>query len=247
MPVPLRIRFIQVASLGKSARLDPIAVALGITGCAADWFLSRPWLKIMVSALPLCFVAAVGTLVVMGHRLNRDKLAARYMQLADAEVKSWENNWAPESNRQQSKPATDTKSTAATVSPSETSNEPSKGNDGSGSGKGTNQDVSIPHYAEILFRRVQQLQGSDSRSVFFVAMSYLQRGAAQQAFTLIDRIAPADRVGYCQPMCSWRSTCFRVPSQPTNYQSCCIMSSKPCDGIERQPSCWPRLPSYKGR
>ncbi len=54
----------------------------------------------------------------------------------------------------------------------------------------------IPASAELLFRRVQQLQQNDVRSVFFVALCYLKRGAANQAMAMLNRIAPADRVGY---------------------------------------------------
>ncbi len=56
--------------------------------------------------------------------------------------------------------------------------------------------IKIPAAAEMLFRRVQQLQQNDARSVFFVALSYIQRGAVQQGLTMLGRIAPAERVGY---------------------------------------------------
>lgn len=61
---------------------------------------------------------------------------------------------------------------------------------------GKAQPKKIPAAAEMLFRRVQQLHQNDSRSVFFVALSYIQRGAVQQGLTMLARIAPTDRVGY---------------------------------------------------
>ena len=141
---------------------------VGLAGCFSDWILTRPWGRILLCFLPLFIAFSTVGLVTAGSWLSRDKLATRYLALADKEVEVWEKQWAPAADA----PADDTTEPEAAKS------------------------KTIPPSAEMLFRRVQQLQQNDSRSIFFVAMCYIQRGATQQGLTMLNRIAPADRVGY---------------------------------------------------
>lgn len=143
---------------------------VGLAGCFSDWILTRTWRQVALCFLPLLFAGCTVGLVVAGSWLNKDNLANRYMQLANKEVDQWEQQWAP---TQQPADKPDVPPPAEASKPKE-----------------------IPASAELLFRRVQQLQQNDSRSIFFVALCYLQRGATTQGLVMLNRIAPPDRVGY---------------------------------------------------
>lgn len=194
-------------------RIDPTGWAVGLTGCLADWFVSRQWPKIALGFLPLIIALTVGGLVAWGSWLDRDVLADRYLQLADAEVAAWEEQWAPappasgdaaaDKNATATVPANSSQDDDATAKPSSTNSSPAQ----------AAHPVDIPAFAEVLFRRVQQLHQNDQRSVFFVAMSYAQRGALQQALVMLSRIAPNDRNGYA-PAHAWLAGYYlsRTPS-----------------------------------
>ncbi len=143
---------------------------VGLAGCFADWMLTRQWKKVALYFLPLIIAGSTVGLVVAGSWLDRNKLATKYIKLADAEVDEWEKQWAP------------TAETIASEKSSLKADQPAP--------------KKIPASAELLFRRVQQLQQNDSRSMFFVAMCYMQRGATNQALNMLNRIAPVDRIGY---------------------------------------------------
>ncbi|MCC6509264.1 MAG: tetratricopeptide repeat protein [Pirellulaceae bacterium] len=182
--------------------VDPMTWVVGMAGCFVDWIVTRFWKRVLLCFIPLFVALAVGGLVAYGSLLNRDELADHYLKLADKEVADWENEWAP-----QSQPAVDPKaasakpsdSNAASTSETKDSNTDNSPETSAGPEK---PKQTIPEFAELLFRRVQQLQKNDSRSVFFVAMGYVQRGAMQQGFNMLNRIAPEDRIGYL-PAHAW--------------------------------------------
>ncbi len=166
---------------------------VGLVGCFSDWILTRPWGKVALCFLPLAFALSTIGLVAGSSWLDRNKLADRYLKIADQEVAAWEKQWAPEpgakpadADATQDSQAVGNAAPDSSTADSSTANSPSR----------PTAPAEIPASAEMLFRRVQQLQENDARSMFFVAMCYLQRGAGGQAFNMFNRIAPDDRIGY---------------------------------------------------
>ena len=143
---------------------------VGLAGCALDWMLSRQWKLLTLYFIPLALAFLTIGFAAAGQLLNRDSLTDKYLRIANEEVKEWEWQWAPKPETEESNPST---SVAEPTKPKE-----------------------VPASAEMLFRRIQQLQKNDSRSMFFVALCYLQRGATSQGLNLLNRLAPTDRVGY---------------------------------------------------
>lgn len=172
-------------------RIDPVSWAVGIAGCFADWFLTRRWSKIFLGFSPLLVAVIVGGLVAWGSWSDPNDLANYYVELADAEVAAWEEQWAGTSN-DSAAAKSDAVSTAQAATKTDVGDQTSP----------EKPPAVIPAFAEVLFRRVQQLQQNNQRSAFFVAMSYVQRGAIQQALVMLSHIAPDDRTGYA-PAHAW--------------------------------------------
>lgn len=143
---------------------------VGLAGCAFDWILSRPWKLLSLYFIPLVLAISTIGLATAGNYLNRDNLTEKYLRVANEEVKEWEDQWEPKSD--------------------------SDGNEKTSSITEPTKSKQVPASAEMLFRRIQQLQNNDSRSMFFVALCYLQRGATSQGMNILNRLAPTDRIGY---------------------------------------------------
>ena len=143
---------------------------VGVAGCFFDWILTRVWKKLALYFLPLILAILTVGLTSAGHWINQNRLTERYLELANLEVDQWEKQWVP-------KPDSDEAESSPPATP-------------------PTQSKEIPASAEMLFRRVQQLQQNDARSMFFVALCYLQRGASSQGLNMLNRLAPNDRMGY---------------------------------------------------
>lgn len=195
-------------------RTDSAAWAVGFAGCLVDWLITRNWRRISLGLLPVLGAAILGGLVLWGSSLDRDRLAERYLKLADAEVAQWENAWAPVPNEDTPSPG------AASTESAGDPTQPASDAIAAASAKGgSTEESTIPRFAEVLFRRVQQLQSGDQRSVFFVAMILAQRGSMPQALSLLSRIAPEDREGYA-PAHAWLADYYlRQPITAENLNS----------------------------
>lgn len=194
-------------------RVDPTGWAIAFTGCFIDWLITRQWRRILLGFIPLFAAVTVGALVAWGGRLDRDRLAERYLELANREVEAWEEQWAPDQSA-----GADAAQAGAVVAAGTKIAEAAQGDDRQGEvpqgevpqgehpqsvaapnsqahgDKGSATE--IPRFAETLFRRVQQLHSNNQRSVFFIAMTLAQRGSVPLAVSRLESIAPIDREGY---------------------------------------------------
>ncbi len=155
--------------------LDPTRWMVSLVGFIVDWMLSREWKRIALNSIPLIFLATVGVLVFVGSRLDKHKLATRYLALGEKEIAGWEQSWAP------SLPADSSIGKALTADDKE--------------------KKELSRFAEVLFRRVELLEPND-RSRFVIAVTMAQRGATSQADKMLSKIAPANRPGYA-PAHAW--------------------------------------------
>ncbi len=64
------------------------------------------------------------------------------------------------------------------------------------------EQVAISRFAEALFRRARELQSSNSKAAFVVGVILGQQGAMAQALSIMQDLAPDDRVGY-PPAHAW--------------------------------------------
>ncbi|MFO1066628.1 MAG: hypothetical protein U0892_22435 [Pirellulales bacterium] len=174
-------------------RLEPHTWSVAFVGCLYDWILTRSWGKVLRGLVPLFVLLTVVGLVTWGHWMDRDRLAAHYMELGNKEVADWQSQWS-----------LDEKSTEATTDSNVVggteSTEPAEPTKAGGDAESKEQAISP--FAETLFRRAQQLHSGDQRSAYFVAMSLAQKGLTQQAVSMLRRIAPDSREGFL-PAHAW--------------------------------------------
>ena len=169
--------------------LDPTRWMVSLVGFVVDWILTREWQRIGLNSIPLMFLATVGVLVFGGSRLDKHKLASRYLALGEKEIADWEQSWAP------------------TKSADGSTDEPAR----------PAEKNELSRFAEVLFRRVQLLEPNE-RSQFVIAVTMAQRGATSQAEKMLSKIAPNNRPGYA-PAHAWiAQNLFRQPITDENVK-----------------------------
>jgi tetratricopeptide (TPR) repeat protein len=167
-------------------QIDPTRWLVSFAGFVVDWLLSREWKRILVSSIPVLLLCTVVGLVWWGRNLDRGKLAAWYMQLGNEEIAEWEQAWAPPA---ESELVLDAEEMTGPEEPSES------GETDEGQAEIDEDPNQLSRFAEILFRRVQLLSPSD-RSQFVIGATLAQRGAVEQAKSMLTRIAPNTDRGY---------------------------------------------------
>lgn len=162
-------------------QLDPSRWLVSWAGFVYDWIITREWRRALLCLLPALLLAGLGLAVAAGSWSDRGRLAQRYLERGNEEIASWEQDWAP---------ANATASpTSGEAQPDEQSEEqPDEQPD-------DDTQIQVSAFAEALFRRVQRLSPSD-RSQFVIATTLAQRGAIQQAKTMLAKIAPEKGRGY---------------------------------------------------
>lgn len=171
-------------------QIDPTRWLVSLAGFVYDWLITREWRSILLSAIPLLLLATVAGLVWYGERLDREELAAWYLELGEQEIGDWEASWAPDVNGGAESIVEENQSeqdaaASAVVAENDVAAESDK----------AESDVGVSRFAEVLFRRVQLLSPSD-RSQFVIGATLAQRGAYDQARKMLSKIAPEDRSGY---------------------------------------------------
>ncbi len=212
--------------------LDPTRWLVSFAGFVVDWVMTREWKRIALNSIPLLFLFTVAGLVFWGSRLDKHKLAQRYLELGEQEIADWESSWAPDRAAErlaaESKAASLTQAREAAKADGTPANEPLPANTSaadtnaatSNASSGTTetdkpdaQDKSkteLSRFAEVLFRRVQLLEPSE-RSQFVIAVTMAQRGAIGQARKMLAKIAPDNRPGF-PPAHAWiASNMLRQP------------------------------------
>lgn len=153
-------------------QLDPSRWLVSWAGFVYDWIITREWRRVLLCLLPAILLAGLGLAVAAGSWTDRGRLAQRYLERGNEEISKWEQDWAPTDGS--TSPAIDV---------------------GQLGEKSDDETIQVSTFAESLFRRVQRLSPSD-RSQFVIAATLAQRGAIQQAKTMLARIAPEKGRGY---------------------------------------------------
>lgn len=175
--------------------LDPTRWMVSLVGFVVDWVLSREWKRIALNSIPLMFLAIVGVLVFLGSRLDKHRLATRYLALGEKEIADWEQSWAPSKPTEGSAEKEDTAEDKAEKT----------------------EKKELSRFAEVLFRRVQLLEPNE-RSQFVIGVTMAQRGATTQAEKMLSKIAPDNRPGY-GPAHAWiAQNLFRQPITDQNVR-----------------------------
>lgn len=174
-------------------QLDPTRWLVSLAGFTYDWIITREWMRIMLCMFPAALMISGIAFAWWGRSQDSRALASWYMQLGEEEIEGWEDAWAGGTSEkvvsddgEADEPAF---SLAAPESDaeSETNAEPGE--------SASEDDNKISPYADMLFRRVQELSPSD-RSQFFIAVSLAQKGAVKEGRAMLEEIAPHDGSGY---------------------------------------------------
>ncbi len=238
--------------------LDPTRWLVSFAGFVVDWVMTREWKRIALNSIPLLFLFTVAGLVFWGSRLDKHKLAQRYLELGEQEIAGWESSWAPDRAAErlaaESKTASLTQAREAAKADGTSANKPlsadtnsaasntAASNAAAGSQE-SDKDNSKPdkdksttelsRFAEVLFRRVQMLEPSE-RSQFVVAVTMAQRGAIGQARKILAKIAPDDRAGF-PPAHAWIAS--NMLRQPIDRASEAILFHHVKEAVK-----WDRVP-----
>ena len=145
--------------------MDPTKLFIPMVGVFYDFLFSRPWKPIGLFGLPVILTTALAMFCSAGGGRTQKDLTRWYAGLAQAEVAAWEDKWIGENEQKEA--AADNEEA-----------EPAR----------------ITAYADMLFRRVEQLAPND-RSRFFIAASLAQRGADAEANEILNELAPDDGEG----------------------------------------------------
>ncbi len=165
-------------------QMDPSRWLISLAGFAYDWIITREWTRALMCFLPCLVLLALGLAVALGSWGDRSKLAARYMELGDQEIESWEQVWAPAgTDSAVADTSTENTSTADT-----TESRPSAADSDAAQAR-------VSPFAQSLFSRAQLLAPSD-RSRFVIAATLAQRGALTQAKAMLSQAAPEKEHGY---------------------------------------------------
>ena len=190
-------------------QLDTNRWLVAWAGFAYDWIITREWRQATLCLLPVFLLAGLGLAVAAGSWSDRGRLAQRYLERGNQEIASWERAWAPAdaSTTSTASPiadqipaddvvgsAVDDNQTVAGGGDGSDARSQASKDDGQDAAEG-DEELEVPPFAEALFRRVQRLTPSD-RSQFVIATTLAQRGAVQQAKTMLAKIAPEKGRGY---------------------------------------------------
>ncbi|MFK7736151.1 MAG: tetratricopeptide repeat protein [Pirellulaceae bacterium] len=154
-------------------QLDPTKWFVAFAGFIYDWILTREWTKALLGLLPIALVTGLVGCSWYGRTLDRRELASWYMMLGEEEIKEWEAAWSGESESGATEESATGGSDLQDATPS--------------AGK-------ITPFADMLFRRVENLVPSE-QSQFYIAVSLAQQGAKDEALKLLSKIAPDDTSG----------------------------------------------------
>ncbi len=206
-----------------SVNLDPTRWMVAFAGFVVDWIMTREWKRIAITSIPLLFLVTVAGLVYWGSRLDKHKLAARYLELGEKEIADWESSWAADaptekaSNKPTDNSAKPAENIAKEGDPSPADSQAAAENKDTAGEDSGSKPKELSRFAEVLFRRVQLLEPNE-RSQFVIGVTMAQRGATGQARKMLSKIAPDDRPGYA-PAHAWiASNLLRQPITQENIK-----------------------------
>lgn len=161
-------------------QLDPTKWLVSLAGFIYDWIITREWKRIIFSMIPIYLLIGSIVLVWWGSTTDRRALASWYKEQGDEEIAAWEESWLDTAN-------------------SEDGVDSGKGVDSKGTDDSADSEEprAISPFADLLFRRVEQLAPSDYAQ-YVIGASLIQRGALEQGREMLSKIAPDDQSGYPQ-------------------------------------------------
>jgi Tetratricopeptide repeat len=174
------------------AWLNPDVWLVAFGGFISDWFYSRNWSRIFLYSIPAWLLMILASAVFAGGLLNRTRLRNIYLQLAEAESASWQDqlttpDQTPRTTQGNSAATADTGPDDQTVVGSPGEAETAQ--------QSENQHKQLSPYAEMLLRRAHVLEPSENTQFYIGALMW-QRGAISTAQQTLEKIAPRDQKGF---------------------------------------------------
>ncbi len=170
------------------ASIDPLGWLVSLAGCVYDWLLSRSWVQILVRTVPVIALGLLVLVVWLGGRVDKSKLADRYLELGSPRIAEWEDQLFDKltSTRAPEQPQETTDALAASpdVAPPD-QEKPAE----------TDRIEPAPSYEAMLYRRVQLIRKDNQQSRFVTGTNLLLNGAVANAQKVLREIAPDDSEG----------------------------------------------------
>ncbi len=184
---------------------DPTRWLVSLAGFVYDWIITREWSRALLCWLPLFLLGGIALATASGNWRDRNHLAQWYLDLGNEEIAEWEQAWAPqavsaqtigqvEANGASTAQETSLPSDGSSETQSDSANGRSEENSATEK-EDPDKTTPVSRFAETLFRRVQLLMPSE-RSQFVIAATLAQRGAVDQAQTMLAKVAPDNAQGY---------------------------------------------------
>ncbi|MCR9297011.1 MAG: hypothetical protein NXI32_30280 [bacterium] len=188
------------------AILHPRFLLQGTFQYLMDWSYTRQW-STLWRVLPAAVIAVIMiALISLGNYQSRAELASHYLKLASEEVEGFSDGLVSDG------------AAAASVAASqptvdEAQNQPAGTEDASAEKAMTDRDellmeqASVSDYGQMLLRRVLQLQDSNQRAKYLVAVEMANGGRLGQARSMMRHLAPAGDQGFA-PAHAWLAVDF---------------------------------------
>lgn len=177
----------------QAIRLDPIALVSDVWDTLDMWRDTRHWIPVL-KAIPAIFVTtAVITAVAWGNFTSSSTIVATYIEKAE-EV-------APIKEDGREKISTDTKLNQGT-SLRDGTTEVAVEKPAAGLAAEEAKKLEAAQFADLLFRRVLQVESKNKRARYYVANQMSMRGNRDQARSMMESMAPRDAKGY-EPAHTW--------------------------------------------
>lgn len=167
------------------ALLNPVMLVQGLTEAFISWLFTRPW-RLMAWFIPAIglVIAAVG-LIIYGYTLSRHTLQLRYLNLADQELKRLNDVDGNKKIANTDVNSNSRSSSAVSAVPTQPF-----------------MEEKTSAYSDMLYRRLMNLDETNVRSKYMVAMQLTRSRRMSQARLLMQAIAPAGEKGY-PPAHAW--------------------------------------------
>jgi tetratricopeptide (TPR) repeat protein len=167
--------------------VEPVLVAASLWDGLDGWRMTRPWRSILLGLPALLLLLVCGGAVAAGKLKSKSGLLDYYLKLAEEEAPLEQALAGAESGDSG-------QATPAAVDGEET------------------PDIKYSEYADMLYRRVLQLENNNKRARYYVGLQMQARGASDQARPMMESLAPAGDSGY-PPAHAWLATDLLIRAQ----------------------------------
>ncbi|MCY2976320.1 MAG: hypothetical protein NTW52_16820 [Planctomycetota bacterium] len=183
----------KIAEALQAVRLDPVALVSDVWDTLDMWRDTRHWIPVLKAIPAILITTAVITAVTWGNFTSSSTIVATYIEKAE-EV-------APIKEDGREKIKTDNKLNQGT-SLRDGTTEVAVEKPAAELAAEESKKLEAAQFADLLFRRVLQVESKNKRARYYVANQMSMRGNRDQARSMMESMAPPDAKGY-EPAHTW--------------------------------------------